>query len=62
MTEGIERSITKVTNVSLSRCKVNLVITPWDSKMLREWETLVIPTVLRSKNITQPKVDRDFVH
>ena len=57
MLEGIERSIAEVMNVSPNSCKVNLVITPWDSKMLREWKKLVIPTCWGSKNIIQPKGD-----
>ena len=41
--EGIERSISEVTNSSLKKSKFNPVVTYWDSQIIQRWKHLFIP-------------------
>ena len=41
--EGIERSISDVTNSSLKKSKFNHVVTSWDSQIIQRWKHLFIP-------------------
>ena len=41
--EGIERSISEVTNSSLKKSKFNHVVTSWDSQIIQRWKHLFIP-------------------
>ena len=61
---GIERSISEVTNSSLKMIKFNPIVTHWDSQIVQKWKQLFIPNgwkishplahFLPQKNIWRP--------
>ena len=56
--EGIERSISEVTNSTLKKTKFNPIVTSWDSQIIQSWKHLFIPDSWKIGNSSTSSLSR----